>query len=1140
MNTPRFILGLVILLECNLLIESFSLKLNAISSVNLATSNASMLNQILSYFEYPTSGAVDELERFRVLQVDESKSFITLGARNRLLTINSNDFERIQVYESDFPMREKSLSEKNCSDRNCANYILAILPVSGSSSFNRLVCGTYYGLFQCSMAEQNKYTGTISSYDVGTLVKAPKSITSPLNSNRNAFFLSHTTLGSSSSDILYAASSWTEHSQYLSVHLSHNSYMDDTLLSKKIGVSKSFVRFLDPSASSWDSSSSSGSNKLFLFQNEFSYDFDDGEKDRDILVSTSLVTQICRSDQDILNGEIPFYSELTAKIYCFNEAFRSNSGNSRNFKFDTLEFVTDFIEHKPNGTNTSSRKLFYGVFNTPKNQITGTAICFFDVDDLASVFHKSNFKYLDNAVIGDQVAKNTQLNPQDCPARLSPVEKLKYKSFTSKLSYMAKAALPIRKRKASFITTNDYRISCLHVVDEESNRELFESMQPSVKRLPRYQYLNIIFVGTDNGKLMRIAHYFSSDYFLNDLVDEEHVEILEEIQLFDESVKIKEIHVLKGDTNKKLFAVGDKQIKAISLDFCEMYSQSCDECVKHNTNSLYATKCYWINNSCQSSLGLNQTLVARMSDSKHCEFLRLSRTTTTTTTTTTSVETTSRKRPLTSMDNNEPERLTSSKFFSQLLNQIDANSSNSLFMVESSNKEYPTANGTYFLHKDPKKPASSSAAFINIHNSTNENDKASIFKSSQLILILVVLAASVIALISGILIGYLIKATYSKKILKQFDNMIGCDRSGSVDGGNRMLSKKKSSSVSTTSSQLNNKSDTSSTLSRTASSSTSGGGCNHGFKSSLAKHRQNLEMDINQSIMHKMLNSDKEMITSSDDSAINISCHTSPNGTTTGGATLNKTVAIVNFADTKKQTLYTIQNDYGLKEQVYYLNSDSSLKQDRLNMTSFNMSSKKKKYQNGQQQQRSSTSSSHTDSSLYGLFSMINSQTCLLNKSPSSFEHSCNNKQLVVNTNAYDNNSIKVSDECSCQQTKTVNTPTLSSSSSSSSSTFTSPTNMSHFSSPDASKAKKPSVSFNGEANRYLRSYQTNNYTSNKVRSPTQSSLHHHKDIDDSSSSSINTPSTPNTFNYLKNCLNDELINYSKVEDALFMNNSYV
>ena len=44
---------------------------------------------------------------------------------------------------------------------------------------------------------------------------------------------------------------------------------------------------------------------------------------------------------------------------------------------------------------------------------------------------------------------------------------------------------------------------------------------------------------------MRIAHYFSNNYFRNDALDEEHVEILEEIQIFDKNTPVKEIAVLK-------------------------------------------------------------------------------------------------------------------------------------------------------------------------------------------------------------------------------------------------------------------------------------------------------------------------------------------------------------------------------------------------------------------------------------------------------------------------------------------------------------------------------------------------------------------------------------------------------------------
>lgn len=77
---------------------------------------------------------------------------------------------------------------------------------------------------------------------------------------------------------------------------------------------------------------------MFLFQNEDSYDVDDGETTRDILITTSLVSQICKNDNGASNSidKDIFYSELTAKIYCFKEMFRSDSGNSENFKFDSL------------------------------------------------------------------------------------------------------------------------------------------------------------------------------------------------------------------------------------------------------------------------------------------------------------------------------------------------------------------------------------------------------------------------------------------------------------------------------------------------------------------------------------------------------------------------------------------------------------------------------------------------------------------------------------------------------------------------------------------------------------------------------------------------------------------------------------
>ena len=44
---------------------------------------------------------------------------------------------------------------------------------------------------------------------------------------------------------------------------------------------------------------------------------------------------------------------------------------------------------------------------------------------------------------------------------------------------------------------------------------------------------------------MRIAHHFSDGYFENDEENEESVQILEEIQLFDKNISITKIEVLK-------------------------------------------------------------------------------------------------------------------------------------------------------------------------------------------------------------------------------------------------------------------------------------------------------------------------------------------------------------------------------------------------------------------------------------------------------------------------------------------------------------------------------------------------------------------------------------------------------------------
>jgi hypothetical protein len=119
-------------------------------------------------------------------------------------------------------------------------------------------------------------------------------------------------------------------------------------------------------------------------------------------------------------------------------------------------------------------------------------------------------------------------------------EKAKYRSITSQLRRMKNGAYPIRRRKASFMTLHRYRITSL-AVDGTSGVEA--AARRAANRA--FDHVHVIYAGTDNGKVLRVAHYFTDGYFGSEDVDEEHVEVLEEIQLFGNSTAVNQIKIVE-------------------------------------------------------------------------------------------------------------------------------------------------------------------------------------------------------------------------------------------------------------------------------------------------------------------------------------------------------------------------------------------------------------------------------------------------------------------------------------------------------------------------------------------------------------------------------------------------------------------
>ncbi|RMZ96318.1 semaphorin-1A-like isoform X1, partial [Brachionus plicatilis] len=504
-------------------------------------------------------------ENFRILELGEFSDFLILGARNKVINLSLKD-SQIQLSKIDLNNHnEFGLGAKNCTNKQCDNYVMMMIPIRNDDQFNKFVCGSYYGFFQCIKAFQNMHNGIIEYFSDKAEILAPKGLDYKIN---NVFYLS--TTKETREYVLYTASSWSENSQFLSAYTSRNDYQQTSLF-KKIGATRDFVRFLE------------NDGKLFLFQNEKSFEIDEGERDRDILISTSLVTQFCKNDENILNKKANvFYTDLTAKIYCFNKAFKLNSANFKIFKFDSLEYVSDLIniETKKN----SIKNLFYGVFNTPKNQITGTAICIFDLSDFTTVFRNENFK---QSTYDSKISNQNKFSPQSCP-NLTLTDQLNYDRLTSRLGYMKKAILPVQKRRASFMSTDEFRLSSLTVL--EKNSTLF----PSIKNADHFKFTNIILAGTDNGKLMRMVHFFDQGFFQNQRIEEEKFIVIEDIQLFNNK-SINEIRILKSKSDLKIVVVADNEVKIIASDFCQLHT-SCEECMNANRmrHPILNDGCKWI------------------------------------------------------------------------------------------------------------------------------------------------------------------------------------------------------------------------------------------------------------------------------------------------------------------------------------------------------------------------------------------------------------------------------------------------------------------------------------------------------------------------------------------------------------------
>lgn len=231
------------------------------------------------------------------------------------------------------------------------------------------------------------------------------------------------------------------------------------------------------------------------------------------------------------------------------------------FYFNEIQSTTELIEGTYGSTNA---QLIYGVFTTPPNSISGSAVCAFSLQDITDTF-EGDFKEqeaLTSNWLPVVSSKVPDPRPGQCvnDSRTLPDLTL---NFIKTHSLMDESVPSFFKQPIVIRTSFHYRFTQIAV-------------DPQIKT-PGGKAYDVLFIGTDNGKVMKAVNADSAD-----TIDRVSPVVIEDIQVFPPNVPVRNLKVVRDASlpEGRLIVVSDSEVQALRLHRC--YSDkiiSCSECV---------------------------------------------------------------------------------------------------------------------------------------------------------------------------------------------------------------------------------------------------------------------------------------------------------------------------------------------------------------------------------------------------------------------------------------------------------------------------------------------------------------------------------------------------------------------------------
>ncbi|GBP15407.1 Semaphorin-1A, partial [Eumeta japonica] len=258
------------------------------------------------------------------------------------------------------------------------------------------------------------------------------------------------------------------------------------------------------------------------------------------------------------------------------------------FYFDEIQSSSELISGVY-GSGNGKNDILYAVFSTPQNAIGGSAVCAFSMRDIVDTF-EGPFKdqeTMNSNWLPLEREKVPKPQPGSCKedSRSLPDSAV---SFIKTHPLMDRAVPSFLARPLLIRVSLQYRFSAIAV-------------HPHVQAMNGNKY-DVIYVGTDDGRVIKAVNVAANEGDFNATVDEENrnpvrTAVISEVQVLPLGMPIKQMHVAL--TTEKLIVASNDVIKAVSLSHCGSI-QSCRECVAlqdpHCAWDSKQQQCTWVGN----------------------------------------------------------------------------------------------------------------------------------------------------------------------------------------------------------------------------------------------------------------------------------------------------------------------------------------------------------------------------------------------------------------------------------------------------------------------------------------------------------------------------------------------------------------